>query len=49
MYTSTFAPYMDSTLHATSSASHTPYASGVMMCVVPLFSDAKDVFCVVTA
>ena len=46
MYTSTFAIYMDSTLqlHATSSASHTPYAPGVMMCVVPLFSDAKEVF-----
>jgi len=45
MYTSTFAIYMDSTLqlHATSSALHTPYAPGVM-CVVSLFSDAKDVF-----
>jgi len=47
MYTSTFAIYMDSTLqlHATSSASHIPYAPGVMMCVVPLFSDAKEVLC----
>ena len=46
MYTSTFAIYMDSTLqlHATSSALHIPYAPGVMMCVVPLFSDAKEVF-----